>query len=66
MTESTYDTYFFYKSGLLEIIKIQTYDILILVNNDFASNEKKVIKIAKLIIKDCNTLLLYSQLSLTG
>lgn len=45
---------------------MQTDDILILVNNDFTSNKKEVIKIVKLIIKDCNTLLLYNQLSLTG
>lgn len=40
-----------YKANLLGIVEMQTGDILILVDNVFASN-KKAIKIIKIIIKD--------------
>lgn len=43
----------FYKSSSLKIGKTKIDDILILVNNNFASNEKKVINIVKLMIKNC-------------
>lgn len=53
MTESMYDHCLFYRYGSLKIIKIQTNNILIIVNNNFASNTEKTIKIAKLITKNC-------------
>lgn len=52
MTELIYDSCFLYKSGQLGVIEMQINDILILANNNFASNEKKAIKVVKLIIKD--------------
>lgn len=52
MTESIYDFSLFYMFDLLEIVKMQINNISILVNNDFASNKEKTIKIAKLIIKN--------------
>lgn len=58
MTESTYNSCYLYNSGLLEIVEIQIDNILILPDKNFASNEKKIIKVAKLIIKDCKYLTL--------
>lgn len=52
MTKSIYNLCLFYKSSPLEIVKMQINDTLILVDNAFASNEEKTIKVAKLIIKD--------------
>lgn len=56
MTESTYSFYLFYKSGPLEIVEMQTDDTLILADNNLTSNEKKAIKIAKPMIKNCKYL----------
>lgn len=54
--ESTYKPYFFYRFGPLKIVEIQTNDILILIDNNFASIEasieKKVVKDAKMMTKD--------------
>ena len=52
MTESTYDTYFLYNSGSFRIVEMQTDDILILINNDFASIEENVIKSANIMTKN--------------
>lgn len=46
-----YNFYFFYKSDLLEIVKIETNNILI-ANNIFTNNIKIIIKVIKIIIKD--------------
>lgn len=52
MTESTYDPCLFYRSGLLEIVTIQTNNTLILANNTFASKEDKAVRNAKIMTKD--------------
>lgn len=40
VTESIYNSCLFYKSGLFDFMEMQTNEILILTNNDFASNKK--------------------------
>ena len=50
--ESTYDPCFFYSSSSFGIVRMQTDDILILTDNDFASTEKDVIRLAKIMTKD--------------
>lgn len=57
MTKSMYDSYLLDRSGPLRIVKIQTNDTLILVNNNFTSNEEKTIKVTKLMTKDCKHLI---------
>ena len=52
MEESTYALYLFYRSGLFGIVIIQTDDILIFANNNFASEEEVEIKAAKIMMKD--------------
>lgn len=47
MIESTYNLYLFYSSRLLEIIKMQTNNILILALKNFAGTKKKVINYQK-------------------
>lgn len=49
--KSIYNPYFFYRSDLLEIMKIKTNNILI-ADNIFVSNKKEVIKIIKIMTKD--------------
>lgn len=48
----TYKLCLQYSSGLFDIIKIQTNNILILANNNFANKEKVAIKFTKTIIKN--------------
>lgn len=52
MTESTYNPCHFYRSGLLGIVGIQTNNILILADNNFASKEEKAVRNAKIMTKD--------------
>lgn len=52
MTESTYDPCFFYRSGPLGIIGMQTNNTLILADNNFANKEEKTVKNAKIMTKD--------------
>lgn len=52
MTESTYNPYFLYRSGLLEILGMQINNTLILANNNFASIKKEALKDTKIITKD--------------
>ena len=52
MKESTYDPCLFYSSGLFGIVGMQTDDILILADDDFASIEEDAIKSAKIMTKD--------------
>lgn len=54
--ESTYDSYLLYRSGTLEIVRMQTNNILILTDNNFANKEKEAIKDAKIMTKDCEYL----------
>lgn len=56
MKKSTYDTCFFYKINLLNIIEMQINNILILTDNNFANKKKKIIKETKIITKDCKYL----------
>lgn len=51
--KSIYNLYFIWNFDLLKMIKIQTNDKLILIDNIFASNKKETIKIAKIMIKNC-------------
>ena len=61
MIESIYNFCFFYSFGLLNIVKMQIDDILILTNNNFLNIEKNAIKSAKKMIKDKkHFLLIYS------
>lgn len=50
--ESVYNSCFFDKFGFFGIIKMQIDNILILVDNNWTYNNKKIIKIAKIIIKN--------------
>ena len=50
--ELTYDFCFFYRSGLLKIVKMQIDNILILANNNFASIKEKTIKNLNIMTKD--------------
>lgn len=50
--ELTYNSYLFFRSKPLGIIGMQTNDILILANNNFANTKKEVIKSIKIIIKN--------------
>lgn len=50
--ESKYNSYFFYNSSSFLIIGMQIVNKLILVNNNFASIEEDVIKLAKILIKN--------------
>lgn len=52
MIKSIYNRYLFYNSSSFGIVKIQTDDILILANNNFASTEKDTIRSVKIITKD--------------
>lgn len=52
MIELIYNPYFFNNFSLFIIMKIQISNILILVDNDFASTKKSIIKLAKIITKD--------------
>lgn len=52
MIESIYNLYHLFRSKPLEIMGIQTDDILILADNNFASTKEKVIKSAKVMTKD--------------
>ena len=47
MKETTYDPYFLYNSGLFGVMGIQTDNILILADEDFAGKEETVIQTAK-------------------
>lgn len=50
--ESIYDPWLLYKFGPFGIVEMQTDDILILANNNFASKKEVAIKVAKIIKKD--------------
>lgn len=50
--ESIFNRCFFYYSSLFGIIKIQTNNILILANNNFANKKEVAIKFAKIMTKD--------------
>lgn len=50
--EFIYNLCLFYKFDLLEIVKMQTNNILILANNNFTNNKENIIKEVKIIIKD--------------
>ena len=52
MTESTYNPCLLYRSGPLEILRIQIDNTLILANNNFASMEEEAFKDTKIITKD--------------
>ena len=52
MIESTYDPYFLYSSSSFGIVGMQTDDILILADHDFASTEEDAIRSAKIMTKD--------------
>ena len=52
MEELTYNFYLLYRSGPFGIVRMQTDDILIFANNNFASKKKADIKVAKIITKD--------------
>lgn len=54
--ESTYNSCLFYRSDILEIVRMQTNNTLILANNIFASKKKEVIKAIKIITKNCKYL----------
>jgi hypothetical protein len=66
MIESTYDSCLFYKTNLdldlasyevvdsCEIVKMQIDDILILVNDEFATEEEKELKSFDILHKDRN------------
>lgn len=51
MRELTYNPYFFYRSGLFNIVGMQINNTLILADNDFVSKEEVVIKVAKIMTK---------------
>lgn len=42
MTKFIYNFYLFYKSDLLQIVKMQINNMLILTNDVFANNKKKL------------------------
>lgn len=52
MIESTYNLYLFYRFRSLEIMKMQTNNILILAPKNFAGTKKEAIKLPKIIIKN--------------
>ena len=52
ITESIYNLCLLFRSKRLGIVGMQTNNILILTNNNFASTEKETIKSAKIITKD--------------
>lgn len=52
MKKSIYNSYLLYNSNLFDIMEIQTNDILILVNNNFARKKKAVIKNVKIMPKN--------------
>ena len=51
MTESIYDSSLLYKFESLEIVRMQTDDILMLVSDAFAEKEEKIIKTIKIMTK---------------
>lgn len=55
MIKSTYNFYP-YTSNLLEILRMKTNNILILANDNFANNKEEIIKIEKIMIKNCKYL----------
>lgn len=57
ITKSIYNLYVFYKSDLLKIIKIEINNTLILINNNFVNNKKIIIKVVKIMIKNCKSLI---------
>lgn len=52
MMKLIYNSYLFYKCSSIEVVKMKIDNILILANNNFANIEEKLIKNAKIIIKD--------------
>lgn len=50
--ELIYNLCLFYKSGSFSIMRIQTNDTLILVDNNFASRKKAKIKVTKIMRKN--------------
>lgn len=52
MVKLIYNLCFFYKLDLFKIVEIPIDNILILANNNFASKEKAIIKVTKIIIKN--------------
>lgn len=51
ITKLVYDFYLFFRFERLEIVEMQTNDILILANNNCASTKEEVIKSAKIMTK---------------
>ena len=51
MTELTYNPYLLHKYKAFDMVGLQTNDILILANNNFAVMEEKYIKMVKFMIK---------------
>ena len=52
MKESIYDPCFLYSSDLFGIVKMQTNDILILIDNNFAKKKEAAIQTTKIMTKD--------------
>ena len=52
MIESIYNPCLFYSFSLFGIVEIQTDNILILADNDFASIKKNAIRLIKIMIKN--------------
>lgn len=52
MIKSIYNFYLLFKFELLKFVGMQTNDISILVDNNFTSIKEKIIKSAKIMIKD--------------
>ena len=66
MTKSTYDPCLLSRFEPLGIVGMQTNDILILSNNNFASIKEKAIKLAKIMTKDREYLTLTYPLKFNG
>lgn len=54
--EFTYNFYLFYRFDLVKTIGMQTDNLLMLINNIFANNKEKIIKVVKVITKNCKYL----------
>ena len=66
MTESTYNSYLLFETEPLGIMKMQTNDILILADNNFASTTKETIKLAKIMTKNKEYITLVHPLKFNG
>ena len=66
MIESIYNSCLFYSSSLFSIVRMQTNDILILADNDFASTKEDAIRSAKIMTKDIEHILPAHSLKFNG